>query len=179
MKHTNLSPVAAARQSAAHSPNSDRPRFSRRRRAGLAALLLLTPALVASAQNYTLDWYSMDGGGGSSAGGAYAVHGTIGQPDASPAMTGGNFSLTSGFWSIVAAIQTPGAPTLSVALTNGLVRVAWPRPAPDWVLEVTSTLTGASPPWTEISPPYQSTVTHFYLIAPPANGQTFYRLRKP
>ena len=51
----------------------------------------------------------MDGGGGTSTGGGYTVTGTIGQPDAGT-MGGGTFSLNGGFWGIIAAIQTPGAP---------------------------------------------------------------------
>jgi hypothetical protein len=178
MKHLNSIPIPASRQSAAHFPNSDRPLSSRRRRAGLGALLLLLPPLAASAQNYTLDWYSMDGGGGSSTGGVYAVQGTLGQPDAGQ-LSGGQYTLSGGFWSIVAAIQTPGAPTLSVVLTNGLVRVSWLLPAPNWVLEQTSTLSGAPPPWTTIAPPYQTNTVHLYLTVPPAQGHTFYRLKKP
>src|ERR1035437_2294046 len=33
-------------------------------------------------QSYSIDWYKIAGGGGSSTGGVYAVSGTIGQPDA-------------------------------------------------------------------------------------------------
>ena len=32
------------------------------------------------AQNYTLDWFTLDGSSGTSTGGVYAVSGTIGQP---------------------------------------------------------------------------------------------------
>jgi hypothetical protein len=38
------------------------------------------------------------GGGGSSSGGSFTINGTIGQAAAGAAMTGGNFSVTSGFW---------------------------------------------------------------------------------
>jgi hypothetical protein len=38
------------------------------------------------------------GGGGTSASGSFSVTGTIGQAAAGPAMTGSNFSVTSGFW---------------------------------------------------------------------------------
>ena len=171
MKYTN--------RIAANLPNPNRPLLCRRRRASLGAFLLLTSALVTSAQNYSLDWFSMDGGGGASTGGVYSVKATIGQSDAGATLQGGSYTLNGGFWSIVAAIQTPGAPTLSVALTNGLVRVSWPQPAPQWVLEQTTTLTGTPPPWTEIAPPYQTNTTHFHLTVPPANERTFYRLGKP
>lgn len=43
--------------------------------------------------------YTVDAGGVSNAGGeGLTLSGTVGQPDASPTMTGGSFSLTGGFW---------------------------------------------------------------------------------
>ncbi|MBE0544786.1 MAG: hypothetical protein IH623_25900 [Verrucomicrobia bacterium] len=68
---------------------------------GLAGILLMT-AMV-SAQNYSLDWFTLDSGGGRSTGGEFAVSGAILQPEADP-MTGGNFSLTGEFLSLIAAI---------------------------------------------------------------------------
>jgi hypothetical protein len=38
------------------------------------------------------------GGGGTSAAGSFSISGTIGQAAAGTAMTGSNFSVTSGFW---------------------------------------------------------------------------------
>lgn len=46
----------------------------------------------------TIDWYTIDGGGGTSTGGGFELSGTIGQPDAGPEMSGGGFTLTGGFW---------------------------------------------------------------------------------
>lgn len=68
--------------------------------AGVLALLLAS-AQAAAQPSFTLDWHSIDGGGGmNSAGGGYAVSGTIGQPDASAAhaLAGGDYTLTGGFW---------------------------------------------------------------------------------
>jgi hypothetical protein len=45
-----------------------------------------------------LDWYTIDGGGGTSSGGDYSLSGTIGQPDAG-GMSGGDYDLSGGFWS--------------------------------------------------------------------------------
>ena len=45
-------------------------------------LALLLASIVASAQNYSIDWYEVAGGGGTSTGDVYSVTGTIGQPDA-------------------------------------------------------------------------------------------------
>ena len=52
----------------------------------LAGLLALSAGAIA--QSYSIDWFKVSGGGGTSTGGTYQVSGTIGQPDASGAMTG-------------------------------------------------------------------------------------------
>lgn len=66
-------------------------------------VLTLTVILVSvssAGAEYEISWHTIDGGGGTSSGGGYTVHGTIGQPDASlVAHTGGNYALTGGFWS--------------------------------------------------------------------------------
>ncbi len=67
------------------------------------------------AQSYSINWYKVAGGGGASTGGVYSVSGTIGQHDAGQPMTGGTYSLTGGFWSLIAVVQTPGAPTLYIS----------------------------------------------------------------
>src|SRR5437879_126264 len=77
----------------------------------LFILLFLSCSFV-HAQSFTIDWFTIDGGGGTSTGGVYSVSGSVGQPDAgAQPMTGGNFSLVGGFWSLF-AVQTPGAPLL-------------------------------------------------------------------
>jgi hypothetical protein len=50
------------------------------------------------AQDFSIPWYTIDGGGGFSSGGVFELNGTIGQHDAGPVMTGDNFTLTGGFW---------------------------------------------------------------------------------
>lgn len=59
---------------------------------------ILAGAGVAAAQPFAIDWYTIDGGGGTSSGGSFTLSGTIGQPDAGPTMSGGSFTLTGGFW---------------------------------------------------------------------------------
>ncbi len=58
--------------------------------------LLAIPSL-ASAQP-AINWFTIDGGGGTSSAGTITLSGTIGQPDAGPVMTGGTLTLTGGFW---------------------------------------------------------------------------------
>lgn len=78
-------------------------------------LILSVICLQSSAQNYSVNWYKISGGGGAGNGGNFTMRGTIGQPEASAnrALTGGNFSITAGFWSLY-AVQQAGFPTLHI-----------------------------------------------------------------
>lgn len=60
-------------------------------------LLLVILAASAASGQYELSWYTIDGGGGQSAGGQYKLIGTIGQPDAAWS-SGGGYELLGGFW---------------------------------------------------------------------------------
>ena len=68
----------------------------------LALVLLIALPAVVHAQSgggYDLTWSTIDGGGHIfSTNGNYSLGGTIGQPDAGAALTGGNYSLAGGFW---------------------------------------------------------------------------------
>jgi len=63
-----------------------------------AAILVGAAGSSAMAQDFSINWYTIDGGGGTSTGGDFSLSGTIGQHDAGGPMTGGDFSLTGGFW---------------------------------------------------------------------------------
>jgi len=78
----------------------------------LAALALLFAA-AALADEFSLDWYSIDGGGDLwTTAGDFELSGTVGQPDAGVVMSGGDFELTGGFWA--------GAPAAPVILPGDL-----------------------------------------------------------
>ncbi len=64
------------------------------------------PYIAAQVGGYDLSWSTVDGGGGSSSGGAYSLSGAIGQPDAG-ALSGGSYNLVGGFWG---GASPPGAP---------------------------------------------------------------------
>ena len=66
--------------------------------ATIAPAVLAGLAQSASAQPFDISWYTIDAGGGTSAGGAFQLSGTIGQHDAG-VMSGGQYTLTGGFWS--------------------------------------------------------------------------------
>ena len=127
------------------------------------------------AQSYSIDWYKIAGGGGTSTGGTYQVSGTIGQPDASGAMTGGNYSLTGGFWSLY-AVQTPGAPALTITHSGNIVKVLWPYPSIGWTLRQNSDLTTAN--WTASGGISNDGTNNFITITSPT-GNLFFRLSHP
>jgi hypothetical protein len=45
--------------------------------------------------------------------------------DAGGPMTGGNYSLTGGFWALIQVVQTAGAPTLFISHSGNSVTVYW------------------------------------------------------
>ena len=143
----------------------------------LGCLLATTFCLPALAQQYSIDWFKIAGGGGlNSTGGVYSLSGTIGQHDAGGPMTGGNFSLTGGFWALY-ALQTPGAPLLRISLTStNTALVYWPFPSTGFTLQQNTNLNTTN--WVGVT----ETVTNngainFIIVNPPA-GNRFYRLRQ-
>jgi hypothetical protein len=141
-------------------------------------LLILSSALgTALAQSYSIDWYKVSGGGGTSTGGTYSVSGTIGQPDASEAMTGGNYSLTGGFWSLISVVQTAGAPTLTITHSGSGVIISWPSSATGWTLQQNSDLK-ASGSWATSSYTISDNGTIKSITVAAPTGNLFFRLSK-
>jgi hypothetical protein len=135
-------------------------------------LSMLLAAVSVQAQSYSIDWYKIAGGGGTSTGGVYSVSGTIGQPDASAPLSGGNYSVTGGFWSLINVVQTPGAPTLTITYSGNQAIVSWPAGVTGFTLQTNSTL--ASGTWGNyLGPVANNSVTN----APP-KGNLFFRLKQ-
>lgn len=143
----------------------------------LGLLALAGAGLLLQAGDFTLDWWTVDAGGGTSTGGVYAVRGTIGQPDAGT-LAGGDYPLTGGFWSILAVVPSPEAPTLTITRNEaGAVKLCWPAGATGWVLEETPDLT--APSWGEspLTPVLEGTNKCVTITTPV--GSRFFRLHKP
>ncbi len=134
--------------------------------------VLIILAINARAQTYSIDWYKVSGGGGTSTNGQFAINGTIGQHDAGVAMTGGNYSVTGGFWSLVSVVQTPGAPTLQITNVNNQIIVSWPLSSVGWTLQTNNDLTAGS--WGNYSGP----VVNNAVTNSPVAGKLFYRLKQ-
>jgi hypothetical protein len=139
------------------------------------ALVLVLP--FAACAQYTIDWHTFGGGGGTSTGGVYSVSGSIGQLDAGPVMNGGNFSLVGGFWSLT-AVQVPGAPLLSVFLTaTNTAIIAWPAPSAGFVLQQKAEIDATA--WAMPSEGVIDNGTNRFIIVKPPTGNRYYRLFKP
>jgi hypothetical protein len=140
-----------------------------------SAALLLGIAWMAHAQSYSIDWYKIAGGGGTSTGGVYSVSGTIGQHDAGGPLTGGSYSLTGGFWSLISVVQTAGLPNLTITHAGNRVIVSWPDTG-SYTLQQNSNLAGGS--WT--SSVYTITTTNgtSSITIPSPAGDLFFRLKQ-
>jgi hypothetical protein len=63
----------------------------------LLLVLVSTTVVYAFVADYSLTWWTVDGGGGISNGGQYTLSGTIGQAD-TRVMRSGEYFLAGGFW---------------------------------------------------------------------------------
>jgi hypothetical protein len=106
-------------------------------------LLFFAVALNARAQ-YTIDWFTMDAGGGSGSAGTFVMSGTIGQIDATSG-SAGSVVFLGGYWSAIAE----ELPLLRIFRFNGRIILAWPDPSPGFVLQSTPNL--LVPHWNEVS----------------------------
>jgi len=67
--------------------------------AALVLALLVATATTARPGGLQIDWWTVDSGGGASSGGAFALSGTSGQPDAGVLQSAnGTLRLEGGFW---------------------------------------------------------------------------------
>jgi hypothetical protein len=139
----------------------------------LAVLAVILVFCFGAVAQYSIDWHTIDGGGGTSTNGQYAVSGTIGQHDAGPTMTNGQYSLVGGFWALPEAVQVEGAPTLTIVpATPGNATISWTPASTNWVLQENLNL--ATTNWVNSPSGINNPVV---VPAPPP--KKFYRLFKP
>ncbi len=144
----------------------------------LFALSLLFP-LAIRAQNYSIEWDIIAGGGGMATGGAYSVNSTAGEHVAGGSLAGGPYSLASGFWALYeVTTTTQGTPALTIFLTetNGLL-LAWPVSPGNWTLQQNSDLSLGA--WTSVTSAVNIVSGQNQVIIPVRTGNWFYRLQSP
>jgi len=144
---------------------------NRRVWATLAALVL---AINLGAQSYSVNWFTIDGGGGDSSAGPYTIRGTVGQPDAG-AMSGSGYFLAGGFWH---AFETGpvSPPLLRIARSRATLVISWPNPSTGFQLQESPGLPGM---WGNVSDVPAVVGAEKQVIVPATMGARFYRLRRP
>ena len=91
-------------------------------------------------------------------------------------MTGGSYSLTGGFWSLISVVQTAGLPNLTITHSGNSVIVSWPNTG-SYTLQ--QTRTSRAKGWATSG--YTITTsngTNSITITPPT-GNLFFRLANP
>ena len=91
-------------------------------------------------------------------------------------MSGGNYSLTGGFWSLISVVQTAGAPTLYISQSGNTVTVYW-QDVSGWSLQQNNDL-AVPANWSPSSGVTSSGGTNYLNIMSPA-GNLFFRLQHP
>jgi hypothetical protein len=141
----------------------------------VVATLLWFAASAAHAQtDYSIDWFSVAGGGGTSTGGAFSINGTVGQAGAGATMSGGPYTVDGGFWSPLTG-PIPGAPKLSIRRSGADVLIAWPAASTGFVLQQNSAPGNNN--WTDVANAPVVVGSEKHVIVTPSAGNTFYRLK--
>jgi len=129
------------------------------------------------AQSFDIDWFKISTGSATLTNGPYHLSGTIGQLD-SGEMSGGHFSVTGGFWSLITAVQTPGGPELSVAVIGpGSAILSWPVTSGGFTLQQCASLTPAN--WTAVTNASTTSAEFYQVNITLTQGNSFYRLVHP
>lgn len=170
--NSNLNPVQVRQNGGTER------RLMKQKFPSLKVLLLLASALVASAQNYSINPSVIPGGGGASSNAQYSVTGSIGQIGAGSISSGGSYSVTGGFWTLIAVVQTTNAPTLGITHSSGAVVISWPTPTASWTLQQNTNLAVAGG-WVTSSFPVNTTNGVSSITITSATGNLFFRLAQP
>ncbi len=178
MARSVLAPLFPLSDMSHQFQSADTSAHSKTWRSFVVSLALFSIALTARAQNYSIDWFKIAGGGGTSTGGTYQVSGTIGQPEAGVAMSGGYYySAIGGFWSLIAVVQTPG-PILTITFVGpDSVVVSWPSSATNYVLQQNSDLTTTN--WSDFGGTVSDDGTNKSVTLTLPTGYLFFRLNHP
>lgn len=124
--------------------------------------------------NFSADWFTVDGGGASMSGGVFSLEGTSGQPDAGLiTLANGEQLLKGGFWALDFSQLGNVSPTIQIQRTGlSEVTLSWYPDTPGFRLQQSLTLKSDS--WTTLSsaPANPS-------VLPLDMDHLFFRLLKP
>jgi hypothetical protein len=75
---------------------------------GVMVVMATAVAIAAGGTRFAVPWWTVDGGGGHSAGTRFGMTGTAGQPDAGVVMSSSRYTFSGGFWRGVVAAGPGG-----------------------------------------------------------------------
>ena len=141
-----------------------------------ALTFMFTAAAGLWAAQYSIDSFTIAGGGGTCSGGPYSLTATIGQIETGQS-SGQNYSLASGFWNLITDVSVPGAPMLTIVKTDpGTALVSWPSPSAGWFLEQNNDLNTQN--WTPVTTPPGDDGTTKSVAIHTSDNNLFFRLMK-
>jgi len=95
-----------------------------------------------------------------------------------PCRCGGRYTVQGGFWDLIAAIQTPGAPPLQIINTGtNAVAIVWPTTQTLFSLHENTDLNTTNWVSVGVTPTDDGTNTNVFLT--PAAGNRLFRLKWP
>ena len=100
-----------------------------------------------------------------------------GQHEASPASTGGTYSISGGFFGQYMALQQTGAPLLTIRGVGASVQVVWGSNVPGWILQANSTDLAPNG-WADVAGTPTVSGPEQFLQFAAGSGRVFFRLRK-
>ena len=92
-------------------------------------------------------------------------------------MSGGQYSVTGGFWALINVVQTPGAPALYISHSGSTVTVYWQNVA-GWNLIQNGNLATPVAGWPASGGITTSNGTNYLNLVNPS-GNLFFRLKNP
>jgi hypothetical protein len=148
----------------------------------LLFLSLVCPALAGAAESLSIDWYTVDGGGGSTSAGEFTLSGTVGQPDAGTLTASCcGFTIFGGYWSQFSEVivTPPGRPALSIYLSNAnTLLLSWPADQTGYVLEQRAAAAPGAWSNVPVTPVLVGAEYQVSLTFSPHDAPTYLRLRK-
>ncbi|MBI1840310.1 MAG: hypothetical protein HYR88_05590, partial [Verrucomicrobia bacterium] len=113
------------------------------------AMALASIALAATGQAQTsIDWFTLDAGGGAQSSANYLVNFTVGQADVGTAsLSSPNYRIIPGFWALEDLGPEIALPELSIALNGDDVILSWPSPSTGFLLQDVGSFDSDPPPW--------------------------------
>jgi len=92
-------------------------------------------------------------------------------------MSGGSYSLTGGFWSILAVLQTAGSPLLTITRAGSQATISWSSSATGFMLQQSSTLLPNS--WLTSTNTLTTNGGTISISVPATSGYQYFRLVNP